>query len=74
MTYTKPAETTTAQLAKTVADEGWSVVGVLDRPLAGRLLRAVDDVASRASDAPGFWEQGGYHMHGDPWREERYGW
>jgi DMSO/TMAO reductase YedYZ molybdopterin-dependent catalytic subunit len=25
-------------------------------------------------DRPGFWEQYGYHMHGDPWREERYGW
>jgi DMSO/TMAO reductase YedYZ molybdopterin-dependent catalytic subunit len=24
-------------------------------------------------DMPGFWEQNGYHMHGDPWREERYG-
>lgn len=24
-------------------------------------------------DRPGFWEQNGYHMHGDPWREERYG-
>jgi DMSO/TMAO reductase YedYZ molybdopterin-dependent catalytic subunit len=23
-------------------------------------------------DAPGFWEQNGYHMHGDPWTEERY--
>ena len=22
---------------------------------------------------PGFWEMYGYHMHGDPWREERYG-
>jgi DMSO/TMAO reductase YedYZ molybdopterin-dependent catalytic subunit len=21
---------------------------------------------------PGFWEQNGYHMHGDPWPEERY--
>lgn len=21
---------------------------------------------------PGFWEQYGYHLHGDPWREERY--
>lgn len=25
-------------------------------------------------DQPGFWEQYGYHMRGDPWREERYGW
>jgi DMSO/TMAO reductase YedYZ molybdopterin-dependent catalytic subunit len=24
-------------------------------------------------DFPGFWEQNGYHMRGDPWREERYG-
>lgn len=23
-------------------------------------------------DDPGFWEQNGYNMHGDPWREERY--
>jgi DMSO/TMAO reductase YedYZ molybdopterin-dependent catalytic subunit len=23
-------------------------------------------------DEPGFWEQYGYHNHGDPWREERY--
>jgi DMSO/TMAO reductase YedYZ molybdopterin-dependent catalytic subunit len=26
-----------------------------------------------ADDYPGFWEQNGYHMRGDPWREERYG-
>ncbi|MGH9866609.1 MAG: sulfite oxidase-like oxidoreductase [Candidatus Polarisedimenticolia bacterium] len=25
-------------------------------------------------DKPGFWERGGYHMNGDPWKEERYGW
>ncbi len=24
-------------------------------------------------DVPGFWEEAGYHMNGDPWREERYG-
>lgn len=24
-------------------------------------------------DEPGFWEINGYHMHGDPWTEERYG-
>lgn len=27
-----------------------------------------------ASDRPGFWERNGYHMEGDPWREERFGW
>ncbi len=24
-------------------------------------------------NAPGYWEQRGYHNHGDPWKEERYG-
>ncbi len=26
----------------------------------------------RVGDAPGFWEQNGYHNVGDPWREQRY--
>ncbi|WP_312167979.1 molybdopterin-dependent oxidoreductase [Microbacterium sp.] len=24
------------------------------------------------NDEPGFWEQNGYNMYGDPWKEERY--
>jgi DMSO/TMAO reductase YedYZ molybdopterin-dependent catalytic subunit len=24
-------------------------------------------------DQAGFWEKNGYHMHGDPWKEERFG-
>jgi DMSO/TMAO reductase YedYZ molybdopterin-dependent catalytic subunit len=31
-----------------------------------RGLRLLDD------DEPGFWESLGYHMYGDPWREQRY--
>ncbi len=26
----------------------------------------------RAGDAPGFWERNGYHMYGDPFREQRF--
>jgi len=26
------------------------------------------------TDQAGFWERNGYHMHGDPWKEERFGW
>ena len=26
----------------------------------------------RDTDQPGFWETYGYHMYGDPWREQRY--
>jgi len=25
-------------------------------------------------ERPGFWERNGYHMRGDPWREERFAW
>jgi DMSO/TMAO reductase YedYZ molybdopterin-dependent catalytic subunit len=25
-----------------------------------------------AVNPPGFWEQNGYHMHADPWKDERY--
>ena len=32
----------------------------------------VRGLALRADDSPGFWETYGYHMYGDPWREQRY--
>ena len=32
----------------------------------------VRGVELMAQDAPGFWEQRGYNMSGDPWREERF--
>ena len=51
MTYITRAGTTATEMARTVEDEGWAVVGVLDGALAGRLLRAVDEVAARSSDA-----------------------
>jgi DMSO/TMAO reductase YedYZ molybdopterin-dependent catalytic subunit len=32
----------------------------------------VRGLVTSETDDPGFWEQNGYHMHGDPWTEERY--
>jgi DMSO/TMAO reductase YedYZ molybdopterin-dependent catalytic subunit len=32
----------------------------------------VRGLALRAEDEPGFWESNGYHLYGDPWREQRY--
>lgn len=29
-------------------------------------------LSMQGDDNPGFWEQNGYNLHGDPWREERY--
>lgn len=32
----------------------------------------VHGLVMQKHDDPGFWEQNGYHLHGDPWKEERY--
>lgn len=34
----------------------------------------VTGVEFMEEDKPGFWESNGYHMRGDPWKEERYSW
>jgi DMSO/TMAO reductase YedYZ molybdopterin-dependent catalytic subunit len=36
---------------------------------SAKWLRRIDLMAA---DAAGFWEQNGYHMYADPWREQRY--
>jgi DMSO/TMAO reductase YedYZ molybdopterin-dependent catalytic subunit len=38
---------------------------------SAKWLRGVEFLVG---DRPGFWERNGYHMEGDPWREERFGW
>src|SRR5437667_236862 len=35
---------------------------------SAKWLRAIE---LREQDVPGFWENAGYHNHGDPWKEER---
>ncbi len=32
----------------------------------------VNGLEFMAEDRPGFWEERGYHMNGDPWKEERF--
>ena len=32
----------------------------------------VNGLEFKAGDAPGFWEERGYHMEGDPWKEQRF--
>jgi DMSO/TMAO reductase YedYZ molybdopterin-dependent catalytic subunit len=38
---------------------------------SAKWLRGIEFMSG---DKPGFWERNGYHMDGDPWREERFGW
>ena len=32
----------------------------------------VNGLTMQEFDEPGFWEQNGYHLYGDPWQEQRY--
>ncbi len=32
----------------------------------------LSEIEFKGVDRPGYWEQNGYHMRGDPWTEERY--
>ena len=40
---------------------------------AWKSAKWVAGIEFREADKAGFWEENGYHMRGNPWREERYG-
>lgn len=45
---------------------------VIPRLYAWKSAKWVRALEFLAQDKPGYWEQGGYHMNGDPWKEERF--
>ena len=47
---------------------------VVPRLYAWKSAKWVTEMEFLEKDRAGFWERNGYHMHGDPSREERYGW
>jgi DMSO/TMAO reductase YedYZ molybdopterin-dependent catalytic subunit len=55
-------------------DHGYPLRGLVPRLYLWKSAKWIRGIELRATDAPGFWEQNGYHMHGDPWTEERFGW
>jgi len=55
-------------------DHGWPLPLVVPRRYFWKSAKWVRGVELMHGDRPGFWEQYGYHMRGDPWGEERYGW
>jgi DMSO/TMAO reductase YedYZ molybdopterin-dependent catalytic subunit len=55
-------------------DHGWPLRGLVPRLYLWKSAKWLRGIELLAADAPGFWEQNGYHMHGDPWKEERFGW
>ena len=55
-------------------EHGWPLRGLVPRLYLWKSAKWIRGLELRATDAPGFWEQNGYHMRGDPWKEERFGW
>jgi DMSO/TMAO reductase YedYZ molybdopterin-dependent catalytic subunit len=55
-------------------EHGWPLRGLVPSLYLWKSAKWIRAIELRANDAPGFWEQNGYHMHGDPWSEERFGW
>jgi len=47
---------------------------VIPRLYAWKSAKWVAGVELLDRDKAGFWEKNGYHMRGDPWQEERFGW
>lgn len=46
---------------------------IVPRLYAWKSAKWVARVELIEKDRPGFWERNGYHMRGDPWKEERFG-
>jgi len=55
------------------ADHGGPVRLIVPRLYFWKSAKWVTGLEFTERDKPGFWESSGYHNHGDPWKEERYG-
>lgn len=53
-------------------DHGWPLRLVVPHLYFWKSVKWVRGFDLVAGDRPGFWERNGYHMYGDPWREQRY--
>lgn len=54
------------------AEHGYPVRLVVPHLYAWKSVKWVRGLDFLAQDAPGFWEENGYHMYGDPFREQRF--
>jgi DMSO/TMAO reductase YedYZ molybdopterin-dependent catalytic subunit len=54
-------------------EHGWPLRLVVPHLYAWKSCKWVRGLAFMAEDKPGYWERGGYHMYGDPFREQRFG-
>lgn len=55
-------------------EHGWPARLIVPQLYAWKSAKWLGGIELRSQDQAGFWERNGYHMHGDPWKEERFGW
>jgi DMSO/TMAO reductase YedYZ molybdopterin-dependent catalytic subunit len=53
-------------------DHGGPVRLVVPKLYAWKSAKWVRAIEFVAEDTPGYWERGGYHLLGDPWKEQRF--
>ncbi len=56
------------------AEHGGPARLIVPQLYAWKSAKWIREIQFLDRDRAGFWERNGYHMHGDPWKEERYGW
>lgn len=54
------------------AEHGGPLRLIVPKLYAWKSAKWVHGLEFMPSDLPGFWEQNGYHMYGDPWKEQRF--
>lgn len=55
------------------AEHGAPVRAVVPHLYFWKSAKWIRDIELMSRDRAGFWERNGYHMRGDPWKEQRYG-
>jgi DMSO/TMAO reductase YedYZ molybdopterin-dependent catalytic subunit len=55
-------------------EHGWPLRMFVPHLYFWKSAKWLRGIEFRHGDKPGYWEQFGYHMRGDPWQEQRYGW
>jgi DMSO/TMAO reductase YedYZ molybdopterin-dependent catalytic subunit len=54
------------------AEHGYPLRLIVPHLYSWKSVKWVQSLEFLAHDMPGFWEKNGYHMYGDPWKEQRY--
>jgi DMSO/TMAO reductase YedYZ molybdopterin-dependent catalytic subunit len=57
-----------------IEEHGWPARLIVPQLYAWKSAKWIAGFELLARDKAGFWERNGYNMHGDPWKEERFGW